>query len=182
MRLSLITYVVNFGKSKTNLTTVGYQFRGSSRSTAGVTELFVGTGIYGVTVTESLGPGYILWDTGEAPLVYSAQEINVPLASSLFKIVNFGLSKGGLATVGFTIGGQRLTVAEIVAGTGIYGGMVTPPRGFVGPILWDTGEGQASVYSVDFVNSLYHLISYFPTSSYYMKNINNQVGSLELRL
>jgi hypothetical protein len=71
--------------------------------------------------------------------------------------VNFGTSKSGLDTVGYTLvdheGTQndRVTegVHEVGTGTGIYAAHVCCPTMFKGSILWDTGEGSDTVYAAE---------------------------------
>lgn len=74
----------NFGKTKSGLTTVGYELfdaTGSavgSRVTAGVYEVGTGTGVYGAEVSfPDDFSGTILWDTGEgATSSYASEEQN----------------------------------------------------------------------------------------------------------
>jgi hypothetical protein len=79
------------------------------------------------------------------------------MSISLVKNVNFGRSKRGLATVGYTLinssGGvaaARTTVGVYEVGTltGIYAALITFSSGFVGSILWDTG-GASPVYATE---------------------------------
>jgi hypothetical protein len=72
-----------------------------------------------------------------------------------YRTAEFGSSRGGLTTVGYTLsGGSRITagVAEVGTNTGIYGALVEVPDGFQGSILWDTGEGESTVYAGGAVN------------------------------
>lgn len=74
---------------------------------------------------------------------------------ALYKTANFGPGRSGLATVGYTLtGGARVTagVAEVAAGTGVYGATVALPDGFAGAILWDTGQGGQTAYAAEDVN------------------------------
>jgi hypothetical protein len=74
-------HVVNFGKSKGGLSTVGYQLYNSSlvainsRETSGISEIGTSTGIYGVNLTlgESF-EGIVLWDTGEGSPRYGVEQ------------------------------------------------------------------------------------------------------------
>jgi len=77
---------------------------------------------------------------------------------SLIKNVNFGRSKGGLSTVGFTLIAEDGTehaartttgVYEIGTSTGIYGANISFDDNFKGSILWDTGEGVNTVYAAE---------------------------------
>lgn len=79
------------------------------------------------------------------------------MSISLVKNVNFGQSKKGLATVGYTlintVGGvdlPRTTVGVYEVGTltGIYAALIAFPTGFKGSILWDTG-GVSPVYATE---------------------------------
>jgi len=78
----------------------------------------------------------------------------------LVKNVNFGRSKKGLATVGFTlVDGDGTTsvprttvgVNEVGTDTGIYGAQITFATEFSGSILWDTG-GASAVYATEEYN------------------------------
>lgn len=71
-------------------------------------------------------------------------------------LVNFGISKASLSTVGYalydadgTLHTARSTtgVTERPAGSGTYGVDVTLPSGFVGEIRWDTGEATPAYAS-----------------------------------
>jgi len=67
---------------------------------------------------------------------------------SLVRNVNFGRSKRGLNTVGYTLVNsvgsitaprQTAGVHEVGTETGIYAALITFPTNFHGSILWDTG-------------------------------------------
>lgn len=77
------------------------------------------------------------------------------------KTVNFGKTKSGLATVGFTLfdstgveisSRSTLGVYEIGILTGIYGASVTFSDNFSGTILWDTGEPLDDVFASEEIN------------------------------
>ena len=79
------------------------------------------------------------------------------MSISLVKNVNFGQSKKGLATVGYTlintVGAVALPrttigVYEVGSLTGIYAALIAFPSGFKGSILWDTG-GVSPVYATE---------------------------------
>lgn len=176
-----IRYVVNFGKGKTGLSSVGFVLKDFPRTTDTVTELMEGTGIYGVVIDGIITPSYILWDTGDTPILYGVEDINVPLCDTIFQSVNLGQSRSGLSNVGATIAGVRLVVPELTPGSGIYGGLFAPTRGFRGPIYFDSGEGSSIVYAVGTINLQYELFSTFKTSSYMAKKVNDAVGKLELQ-
>ena len=64
--------------------------------------------------------------------------------------INYGSSKGGLSTVGYTLytkagavhtARSTAGVVEIGTSTGIYAANVSMDDGFTGIVLWDTGEG-----------------------------------------
>lgn len=64
-------------------------------------------------------------------------------------LVNFGISKAGLTTVGYTLLNSNDTekqartitgVFEVGTNTGIYGYLVSFDDDWIGTILWDTGE------------------------------------------
>lgn len=80
----------------------------------------------------------------------------------IVKTVNFGKTKTGLLTVGYTLYdtiGVVVTprteddVYEVGNGTGIYSAEVTFPDNFSGTILWDTGQGVATAYASEEQNS-----------------------------
>ena len=88
--------------------------------------------------------------------------------------VNFGLGRKGLSTVGFTLidvsgsnAASRSTggVHEVGTTTGIYASQITFPNSFSGSILWDTGEGDSTVYAAEEYNSHGEQINF-------VKNIN----------
>jgi hypothetical protein len=58
-------------------------------------------------------------------------------------VADFGRSRAGLATVGYTLsGGSRVTagVSEVASGSGKYMADVAHPAEFRGVIYWDSGE------------------------------------------
>jgi hypothetical protein len=173
------TYVVNFGQTKSGLSSVGYMVKNNNRTTAGVTELVAHSGIYGVTLDNITTPSFILWDTGDSSLEYSVEDINIPLSDILFKTVNLGQSQAGLSNVGVLVWQTRFVATELAPVSGIYGVTVTPPRGFQGPIFWDNGNTANPVYVVDTINSQYELISFYETASYLMLKVNSQVGMIQ---
>lgn len=77
---------VTFGVSKANLTGstgVGFTILSTvgaivqSRTTAGVYQLISGSGIYAAYISFSDGfHGQVLWDTGETPPIYAAEQYN----------------------------------------------------------------------------------------------------------
>jgi len=78
------------------------------------------------------------------------------MPSQTIKTVNFGKTKSGLITVGYTlydVGGNIVSprdedgVYEVGTGTGIYAAEITFPNAFAGIILWDTGEGTSTSYA-----------------------------------
>ena len=80
------------------------------------------------------------------------------MSVDLVKNVNFGRSKRGLSTVGFTLidsagstQAERTTagVYEVGTDTGIYGANITFSNTFSGTILWDTGEGSNTVCAAE---------------------------------
>ena len=75
---------------------------------------------------------------------------------TVVKSANFGKTRGGLATVGYTLynaSGAEVAarsttgVHELGTGTGIYAASVTFPDSFAGSVLWDTGQGASTVYA-----------------------------------
>lgn len=74
---------VNFGPIKTTLSTVGFTLMNSDKSinqgrtTAGISEISAGTGIYGGNITfPSNFTGYILWDTGDSSPYYAIENFD----------------------------------------------------------------------------------------------------------
>jgi DNA-binding transcriptional MerR regulator len=72
------------------------------------------------------------------------------MATSRLFVVNFGASKAGLSTIGYTLYNKNNTIKqarattgifEVGTSTGIYAVYATIDEGFDGIILWDTGEG-----------------------------------------
>lgn len=70
------------------------------------------------------------------------------------RVVNFGKSRAGLGTIGFTVlntdgsaQSARSTtgVYELTTGSGIYAVYAPFPDGFQGSILWDTGESASKL-------------------------------------
>ena len=81
------------------------------------------------------------------------------MAITLLKSVNFGRSRGGLSTVGFTLIDTTGTTAvvrttagvhEVGSNTGIYAAPVSFASQFSGSILWDTGETPAKYASEEY--------------------------------
>lgn len=82
----------------------------------------------------------------------------------IVKLVNFGRSRSGLTTVGYTIlnsAGSIVTprttagVYEVSGSTGIYGALATFSASFVGTIAWDSGQqGTRNVYAAEHYNYL----------------------------
>jgi hypothetical protein len=78
---------------------------------------------------------------------------------NLFSVVDFGAGRSGLSTVGYkvytqssnTLGSRITTGVQEIGATGKYGAVVTFPDGFVGGVLWDSGETVA-VYAMDVQN------------------------------
>lgn len=75
---------------------------------------------------------------------------------TVVKSANFGKTRGGLASVGYTLYNaagtevaSRSTVGvhELGTGTGIYAASVTFPDSFAGSVLWDTGQSGDTVYA-----------------------------------
>jgi hypothetical protein len=176
-----IKFVTNFGTGKAGLSSVGFSLNGSDRVTDGVTELVLGTGIYGITIDGITAPGYILWDTGGSSKLYTIEDINIPLCNVTFQSVNLGQSRTGLSNVGATVAGTRTIAPELLPGTGIYGELLTPPRGFRGSIFWDSGEGSGSIHAVGSINLEYELVYFFQTSSTIFKKVIDAVGKIELQ-
>lgn len=72
----------------------------------------------------------------------------------LVKLVNFGKSRSGLATVGYRILRSDGTTAtarttsgiyELVGGSGVYGAHVVFSSSFNGSIVWDSGQSGANL-------------------------------------
>jgi len=85
------------------------------------------------------------------------------MATNVIKTANFGSGKGSLSTVGYRIynssgnlSGSRVTsgVGEVLGGSGIYSASVHISEGFIGHVLWDTGESSPVYASEDIDNTL----------------------------
>ena len=85
------------------------------------------------------------------------------MATNVIKTANFGSGKGSLSTVGYRIynssgnlSGSRVTsgVGEVLGGSGIYSASVHISEGFIGHVLWDTGESNPVYASEDIDNTL----------------------------
>jgi hypothetical protein len=94
------------------------------------------------------------------------------MPTNVVKTANFGSGKGSLSTVGYRIynssgnlSGSRITsgVGEILAGSGIYSGSVHISEGFIGNILWDTGE-SAPVYASEDIDNTLNTLSVISSS------------------
>lgn len=106
------------------------------------------------------------------------------MSISLVKNVNFGQSKKGLATVGYTlintVGGVALPrttvgVYEVGTLTGIYAALIAFPSGFKGSILWDTG-GVSPVYATEDYSPLEEQAQFsYDISGGRWRIINNQM-------
>ena len=90
-------------------------------------------------------------------------------AIKLVRSVNFGISRGGLSTVGFElIDGDGVSsvartttgVSEMGTSTGIYTTQITFAANFSGSILWDTGEGAGTLYAAEEYNPTDERISF----------------------
>ena len=103
--------IVNFGKSRTGLATIGYVILNTdgttqaARATSGIYEMIAGSGIYAVNVTfPNTFQGSILWDTGESAgrILYAAEEFSylqataLPISGSV--IVSCGVTLGSSTT------------------------------------------------------------------------------------
>jgi len=80
---------VNFGSRKGSLSTVGYRLLNSdgstklARTTSGITELIVSTGLYGGNIEFDDGfSGFIVWDTGQATPLYAMEQYDERLFAS----------------------------------------------------------------------------------------------------
>lgn len=78
------------------------------------------------------------------------------------KTVNFGKTKSGLTSVGFTLFDPNgvevsprteLGVYEIGILTGVYGAAIEFSDSFNGTILWDTGEATGEAFASEEINS-----------------------------
>lgn len=153
------TRTVDFGPRRSGLATVGYSLGGSPRTTSGVSEHVPGTGIYAAAIADPGVPTYLLWDTGGSAPRYAVEDVDLS-STAAFRSVDFGPRYSGRADVGYTLDGQPRIghVPELLAGTGIYGTDVTPPAGYAGPIVWDTG-GTTPRYAAGWIGGLAPLTS-----------------------
>jgi len=82
MAINLVK-TVNFGSSKSSLSSPGYRLYNSagalsgSRVSSGIGEVLTGAGIYSASIhiADSF-TGYILWDTGESTPTYASEDID----------------------------------------------------------------------------------------------------------
>ena len=95
--------VVQFGVAYGGLSTVGYtvydsnEVEETARTTSGVSEIGTSTGIYRATITLDDGfSGYILWDTGGASPVYTAESVQPLDASQVAAVVSSAVSALGI--------------------------------------------------------------------------------------
>jgi polygalacturonase len=58
-----------------------------------------------------------------------------------YRVADFGASKAGLLTVGYTLDAGRITAGIEEVAPGAYGATVTIEDDYAGPIVWDSGEG-----------------------------------------
>lgn len=140
---------VNFGTSKTGLTTVGYTLISNNgfvggRQTVGVYE--IGNGVYGADI--DVGEGSILWDTGEVTPLYASDEQDRIISQD-------GI---GLADMRFVNGvaPDQDGDGRLIVNTGAIGGLVGPDipatagQNWVGFFL---NEGEFSNKLLDDVGS-----------------------------
>ena len=80
------------------------------------------------------------------------------MAKQRLSTVNFGLTKGGLATVGYTLYNTNSTVYaarstsgvnEFGTSTGVYGALITIPDDRAVMVMWDTGDASVRYGSED---------------------------------
>jgi hypothetical protein len=106
----------NFGKTKSGLANVGFTvfnstgIEAASRSTLGVYEVGILTGIYSAPVTFSDNfSGTILWDTGEAPEpTFASEEINLSDSA--------GSLSGDITDIKSAISSDLTLVRDMIAG------------------------------------------------------------------
>lgn len=98
------------------------------------------------------------------------------------RVVNFGTSKGGLSTIGYTVYGPegnvlnaRSTsgVVEIGTATGIYAAKITLPD-YDAIVLWDTGEATPRYSTEDFQYQLTSIESAVEPIQKIYNSIRNQ--------
>lgn len=116
-----IIRVVNFGKSRSGLSTVGYAILNSvgavqsARTISGVYELTASSGIYAAFATfpENF-QGSIIWDTGETPgrILYAAEQYNY--------LENNPSPEKTLQVVGALLSGSIITSGSIVSGSSTF--------------------------------------------------------------
>lgn len=99
---------------------------------------------------------------------------------TLKKTVNFGSSKSDLSSVGYrlydsdgALSGSRITgatVGEVLSGAGIYSGSVHVADGFIGSILWDTGE-DTPTYASDDIDNVIHTLTMISSSVDFTRHV-----------
>jgi len=89
------TKTADFGSGKGGLSTVGYVIYNEdgttlqARTTTGISEVGTSTGVYQVVKTfDDSWDGYIVWDTGDTPLLYAVEDIYHYQAQTNQEIVN----------------------------------------------------------------------------------------------
>jgi hypothetical protein len=104
------------------------------------------------------------------------------MSNTLVKTANFGITRSGLGTVGYTlfdVNGVEISsrssmgIYEIGLMTGIYGANITFPDQFNGTVLWDTGQGDDTVYASEEQNFTNSTVSLTPE----IQDIKNTLGT-----
>lgn len=149
--------LVNFGKTRSGLSTVGYAIFTSAgsiftaRTTSGVYEL-TSSGIYGANIEFSDGfRGSIVWDTGEASnrMLVAAESIELTDVTDIRTLVTASILTQGTVISGSSIYNVYTTIS---ASTDYYAGyllrIIDPTSGNVSRYI-DYYTTTSGVFSVD---------------------------------
>lgn len=151
--------LVNFGKSRTGLVTVGYTIFNTdgstqaARTTSGVYELTASSGIYGVNVMfPDSFKGSILWDTGESTgrILFAAEDFSYLRENPQTQL----LVSGTIIASGEVISGSSVynVLTNISASSGFYDGYtirITDPVSGSASRPVDTYSSVSGTFVVD---------------------------------
>lgn len=118
----MIRLAANFGPGKTGLATVGYEIVAGdgtvlqARTAAGVAERAAGSGIYVVSVADSLiaeaGGGEHLWDTGEASPAYAWGSLNDDAKLEQVKAKTDEIGSASAVAISAVLPGNRMEIVQ----------------------------------------------------------------------
>lgn len=141
----ILIKLVNFGASKSGLSTVGYTLLNTdettkqARTTTGVYEVGINTGIYACNVIfDDDWNGSILWDSGEVTPVYAAEQYNH----------QENVSTSDISGIADAVWDENLNQHQTANSTGyrlrhVGGGMIKGPLG-----VWTTAEKEDIIETI----------------------------------